>query len=95
MTKIQTAFPILIFFFILFIGDSLAESQMVNEFKGCTVTINVCETKCKSRFGARAECVTAGPVAAPPHPALLQPAKLNAAARKCRCNCKCTYKKKK
>lgn len=70
---------------------------MSNEFVGCTVTINVCKTKCKKQFGGWGRCVSAAavppPQATPVDP--VGPTKLNDAnnKKKC-CPCRCTFKKK-
>ncbi|KAK6150480.1 hypothetical protein DH2020_015412 [Rehmannia glutinosa] len=90
--KTQIAFSILMFLFIFVIGDSLASPQVCNQFIGCTVTINICKTKCYHHYRGRGLCVSRVPLAPPP--TLLQPAKLSKPGNYKCCRCKCVYPKK-
>ncbi|XP_011090596.1 uncharacterized protein LOC105171245 [Sesamum indicum] len=93
--KAQIGFSILILLFLFLIGDSLASPQMCNQFVNCTVNINVCKTKCNTRYHGRLGfCISTAPASPPtPPPALLQPMKLSRAGKKAyRCNC--TFQKK-
>ncbi|KAL7144060.1 hypothetical protein ABFS83_08G233300 [Erythranthe nasuta] len=101
--KMQIAFYVLVFLFISAIDESTAGPQMCNEFKGCTVTINVCKTKCKPRGGIFGFCANPGAtvdLSSPPASPTIDDVKLMYPAKqkpsgKCACYCKYKTNKKK
>ncbi|KAL7144061.1 hypothetical protein ABFS83_08G233400 [Erythranthe nasuta] len=97
--KMQIAFSVLVFLFIFAIDESTAGPQMCSKFDSCTVTINVCKTKCNQRHGRTSVgfCAKPGtsvdPSSPPSSPTidglddLLQLAKEKPVG-KCACHCK-------